>query len=118
MVGRLVSVFALALMFCTSLRAAEPVINFFPYCSKPRCVFSPGCCPDDYCPKPLPCAAHNWCGTCDDYCKKPLPCAGHNWCGTCDDYNKKCGPISMTQCLPPWFKCYPTCAPIYTPLKK
>lgn len=33
-----------------------------------------GCCPDDYCQKPLPPVACPPCGTsCDTYCRKPLP---------------------------------------------
>src|SRR3990172_4664755 len=31
-------------------------------------------CPDDYCPKPLPCVPCAPLGKCDCYCPKPLPC--------------------------------------------
>ena len=33
------------------------------------------CCPDTYCPKPIPCidCITPW-RTCDDYCRKPIPC--------------------------------------------
>jgi hypothetical protein len=67
----------------------------------PRCN-----CPDDYCPKPMPCVAcgHATVG-CDDYCAKPAPCPPADrdtvWC---DDYCEKewlaqpCQPLPGASC--------------------
>jgi hypothetical protein len=61
--------------------------------SRPWCYCRPPmlCHPDDYCPKPMPCAPcpqTKWC--CDDYCAKPMPCVSclcTKWCP--DDYCAK-----------------------------
>ena len=57
-------------------------------------------CPDDYCPKPLPCATPwRYCGP-DDYCPKPLPCATPwRYCAP-DDYCPKPPPPLPAPCLP------------------
>jgi hypothetical protein len=76
---------------------------------------SVGCCPDDYCRKPLPCVPVVRCGGPDDYCRKPLPCVPVVRCGGPDDYCRKplpcllCPPWSpYLQCGPPDGSC-PTC---------
>jgi hypothetical protein len=47
------------------------------------------CCPDDYCPKPLPPVTCPPCGRCNDYCKKPLPQVCRLPCGKPDNYCRK-----------------------------
>src|SRR5688572_2174095 len=96
----------IAVFVLTEMAAAGESFRFHPYCGKPAYLFLPGCCPDNYCKKPLPCVYCDWCGRCDDYCKKPLPCTHCDWRGTCDDYCPKPGAIQMKVCLPPWFKCH------------
>ena len=54
-------------------------------CDARRCCT----CPDDYCPKPLPCVPCAPRGCCDDYCAKPLPCVPCALRGCCDDYCPK-----------------------------
>jgi hypothetical protein len=70
----------------------------------PRCCCT---CPDDYCPKPLPCVPCAACGCCpDDYCPKPLPCV---FCmpGCCwpDDYCPKPFVFCLPPCYPSWYTC-------------
>jgi hypothetical protein len=72
------------------------------------------CCPDDYCPKKLPCApcpVHS--GGRDDYCPKslPVPCP-LKYCGH-DDYCPKACPTHLPPCSPPWYTCVPAgnCGP-------
>jgi hypothetical protein len=72
------------------------------------------CCPDDYCPKPMPlvpCPVH--CAGPDDYCYKPLPSTCPVKCGGPDDYCRKPLPMPPSPCSPPWYTCgpAPTCAP-------
>ncbi|MHB1036187.1 MAG: hypothetical protein ACYC35_15960 [Pirellulales bacterium] len=75
-----------------------------------RCAAIPCWCPDDYCPKPLPCVPclKRSCLP-DDYCPKPLPCVPCRAASTCvDDYCPKplpvlCWPLSrqFLRCPPP-----------------
>jgi hypothetical protein len=69
-----------------------------------------GCCPDDYCPKPLPCVpCLSCCRTCDDYCRKPMPCVPClPCCRTCDDYCRKPLPCLCWPCNP-GYKCVTSC---------
>lgn len=66
-----------------------------------------GCCPDQYCPKPLPhVAGLKWCGCGEKYCPKPLPgmpCLPPG-CGVCYDVKPlPCPP----PCSEPWYRCAP-----------
>lgn len=49
-------------------------------------------CPDDYCPKPEPCADSKLRFLCDDYCPKPAPCVRSQLCFTFDNFRRKCLP--------------------------
>ncbi len=69
-----------------------------------------GCCPDDYCAKPLPglpCPPAQCCP--DNYCAKPLPAI------PCDNCEKSCAcydikPLPpVPRCCEPWYKCIPFC---------
>ncbi len=72
----------------SSLTAGEPV-RYSPFTwSWPNCVGK--FCPDDFCPKPLPCARGVKCFQCPDYCAKPLPCfLPGKTSYVCDDYCRK-----------------------------
>jgi hypothetical protein len=58
------------------------------------------CCPNDYCPKPIPCISPFCCCGPDDYCTKPLPCVRPFCCSQCDDYCAKPCP-TISQCYTP-----------------
>ena len=62
-------------------------------------------CPDDYCPKPLPCVGPNAKGCVDDYCPKALPCVPPNPKGCVDDYCPKTCPIWLGKLCEPWYRC-------------
>jgi hypothetical protein len=62
-------------------------------------------CPDDYCPKRLPCVPPNPVGCVDDYCRKPLPCVSPNAKGCADDYCPKACPLFLGPLCEPWYKC-------------
>ena len=91
--------FALA-YFANSARAAD-------LGPAPRCCDARRCCtcPDDYCPKPLPCVPCAPRGCCDDYCAKPLPCVPCALRGCCDDYCPKPCCIYLPPCWPAWYSC-------------
>ncbi len=75
------------------------------------------CCPDDYCPKPLPCVPWARCCCPDDYCCKPYPylfspalsCCGDDYC--CKPFphlcwprlpvHYSCGPPARDECAAP-----------------
>ena len=70
---------------------------------------APCCCPDTYCPKPLPVVAclPRSC-SCDTYCPKPLPrvpCVALG-CGG-DTYCPKPLPRILCPVLGPWYTCGP-----------
>src|SRR5437016_5003745 len=68
----------------------------------------PSCydCPDDYCPKPLPCPRPNRGGClCDDYCPKPMPVISCFPRGCVDDYCPKPFPCCLPPSLRPWYTC-------------
>ena len=71
-----------------------------------------GCCPDDYCRKPMPAAPPRDCGGADDYCRKPMPCISSipRSC-ICDDYCRKPLPTMLCPPLTPYLQCGPQCAP-------
>lgn len=54
------------------------------------------CCPDNYCPKPMPCVQKPNCFQCDTYCPKPMPCVQQPNCFECDRYCRK--PIPLLCC--------------------
>jgi hypothetical protein len=64
------------------------------------------CCPNDYCPKPMPCAP---CPVCccgpNDFCGKPLPCVSPYCCCLCDDYCCKPAPYIYPCYTPPGLTC-------------
>jgi hypothetical protein len=60
-------------------------------------------CPDDYCPKALPCVPPNACGCVDDYCPKKLPCVSPNPEGCLDDYCPKTCPILLGDNCELWY---------------
>jgi hypothetical protein len=64
-------------------------------------------CPDDYCPKPLPCVRPGPCGCVDDYCFKKLPWVPPNAKGCADDYCPKTCPILLGSNCEPWYTCGP-----------
>jgi hypothetical protein len=64
-------------------------------------------CPDDYCPKALPCVPRNLCGCIDDYCPKTLPCVPSNLPGCTDDYWRKKCPLYLGALCEPWYHCGP-----------
>src|SRR5262249_24043866 len=64
-------------------------------------------CPDDYCPKSLPCVPPNSKGYYYDYCAKPLPCVPPNPKGCYDDYCPKTCPIFLGRLCEPWYSCGP-----------
>jgi len=64
-------------------------------------------CPDDYCPKTLPCVSPNAKGCVDDYCPKTLPCVTANPKGCVDDYCPKSCPILFPSNCEPWYRCGP-----------
>lgn len=91
---------ALLLVCATVAQADEPTPLFdgcrwiFPRLRdewRQRCCW----CPDDYCPKSLPCVPCNLKGCVDDYCPKSLPCAACNAKGCVDDYWPKTCPIFL-----------------------
>jgi hypothetical protein len=69
-------------------------------------------CPDDYCPKPLPCVIPTATGFVDDYCPKTLPCVPSTPKGCVDDYCPKTCPIILESNCQPWYICGPpeTCS--------
>jgi hypothetical protein len=64
-------------------------------------------CPDDYCPKTLPCVPPNAKGCVDDYCQKALPCVPPNAKGCVDDYCPKKCPLFLGGLCEPWYTCGP-----------
>jgi hypothetical protein len=64
-------------------------------------------CPDDYCPKALPCVRAAARGCVDDYCPKNLPCVLPNAKGCVDDYCPKTCPILLGSNREPWYTCGP-----------
>ena len=72
-----------------------------------------GCCPDDYCRKPLPCPPScARCGCVDDYCRKPLPCPPScARCGCVDDYCRKPLPCPPSPACGPGYLCGPPPGP-------
>jgi hypothetical protein len=64
-------------------------------------------CPDDYCPKKLPCVPCTPRGCVDDYCPKKLPCVPCNPRGCVDDYCPKTCPIWLGPLCQPWYTCGP-----------
>ena len=64
-------------------------------------------CPDDYCPKKLPCVPPNARGCVDDYCPKTLPCVPPNPKGCVDDYCPRCCPLFLGSLCEPWYTCSP-----------
>jgi hypothetical protein len=82
---------ALACDACRSRKCASP-------CSRGGLML---CCPDDYCPKPLPCLPCPQRSCCpDNYCRKPLPCVPcPKTCWRPDDYCRK--PMPRLCWLPP-----------------
>jgi hypothetical protein len=68
----------------------------------PKC-----CCPDDYCPKKLPCCPPCTRGCIDDYCCKKLPCVSPNPRGCVDDYCRKTCPIIVGSNCEARFTCGP-----------
>lgn len=70
---------------------------------KRSCCF----CPDDYCPKLLPCVPPNPKGCVDDYCQKPQPCVPRNPTGCVDDYCPKTCPLFLGNLCEPWYTCCP-----------
>jgi hypothetical protein len=93
---------AALLWFGSDLLAAEPcasTVRASLRCT--RCAYLPCGCPDDYCPKPLPCVpCLKLGGVADDYCPKPWPCIPC-WrpCGVADDYCTK--PLPCLPCPAP-----------------
>jgi len=70
-----------------------------------------GCCPDDYCRKPLPIVPLVHCGGHDDYCRKPLPTVPLVHCGGHDDYCRKPLPTLLCPPLSPYLQCGPPNGP-------
>jgi hypothetical protein len=70
-------------------------------CDARRCCT----CPDDYCPKPLPCVPCAPRGCSNDYCPKPLPCVPCAPRGCCNDYCPKPCCIYLPPCWPAWYSC-------------
>ena len=72
-------------------------------CCEARCCCT---CPDDYCPKPLPCVPCVLLGKCDCYCRKPMPCppCPLGYCGP-NDYCPKPYSICLPLCSPAWYTC-------------
>jgi hypothetical protein len=75
-----------------------------------KCAAGPCWCPDDYCPKPLPCPPCKDCNCCcDDYCPKPMPCPPCKDCNCCcDDYCPKPAPNLCIPLRRDFLKCVPT----------
>ena len=109
---------AFALSLCSALCwGGDPATKgswlsgLIPCCGPP----SIGCCPDDYCRKPLPCVpCPSPCRLCDDYCRKPFPCIPCPVnCRTCDNYCRKpfphfCWPVTGNLvCVPSCGNCPP-----------
>ena len=62
-------------------------------------------CPDNYCPKPLPCVPCAPLGQCDCYCPKPMPCTSPlRYCGPNDYCPKPCC-LYLPPCWPAWYSC-------------
>ena len=72
---------------------------------------SVGCCPDDYCRKPIPCVPPVQCGGPDDYCRKPIPCVPPVPCGGPDDYCRKSLPCLLCPPASPYLQCGPANGP-------
>jgi hypothetical protein len=62
-------------------------------------------CPNDYCPKTLPCVPPNAKGCVNDYCPKSLPCVPPNPKGCVDDYCRKTCPLTLGKVCEPWYIC-------------
>jgi len=95
-----------SLGLCHEARAAEPACDWWQSLWHPLSRPQP-CCPDDYCPKPLPCAPPVSCRGPNDYCPKPLPTTCPAKCFGPDDYCPKKCPIFLPPCYPPWYTCGP-----------
>ena len=80
----------------------------FPCRVAPRITYPTcGCCPDDYCRKPLPGVCPPCGTTCDTYCRKPLPgvpCLDKSCMPDC--YRVKPFPPCPRVCEP-WYTCGP-----------
>lgn len=66
------------------------------------------CCPDDHCPKPLPCVCDVPACCPDTFCRKPclvLPCPTKARCP--DDYCRKSIPKTCSSPYSHWYKCVP-----------
>ena len=99
---------ALLCLASATIVAADPPHPLRWWLYTPVCP-STGCCPDDYCLKPLPCVPVVRCGGPDDYCKKPLPCVPVLRCGGPDDYCKKPMPCLLCPPVSPYLQCAPAC---------
>jgi hypothetical protein len=104
----------LGLVWAGSVAATDPQVWGLPHLWRPwwnggRVCPSVGCCPDDYCRKPMPCICPvPRCGSCDDYCRKPMPClCPVPRCGSCDDYCHKPLPCLLCPPLTPYLQCGP-----------
>jgi hypothetical protein len=78
-------------------------------CFSTKVCPSIGCCPDDYCRKPMPCLYDVLPGcNGDDYCRKPMPCLYDvlRGCGG-DDYCRKAMPCLLCPPLSPSLQCAP-----------
>jgi hypothetical protein len=96
---------------CGRLNAAQPSDGWWlcPGISLHRpCL----CCPNDYCPKPMPGAPCSvCCGGPNDYCAKPLPCVSPYCCFDCNDYCGKPPPAISPCYTPPGSSCGPPDGP-------
>ena len=80
--------------------AAGP--SWWPWpCHGPHCPT----CPDDYCPKRLPCVCPEKCHGANDYCPKPLPAVCPVKCFLKNDYCPKDSCIPIPCCWPAWYTC-------------
>jgi hypothetical protein len=64
-------------------------------------------CPDDYCPKTLPCVPPTARGCVDDYCPKALPWVPPNARGCVDDYCPRPCPLWLGKWCESWYRCGP-----------
>ena len=95
-----------ATLIAAVVRGEGPLINRD--CTKTTCPPSRYCCRDDYCAKPLPCAAPSLRGYRDDYCPNPPPAVAcpPKSCEA-DDYCPKWFPKCLPPSLRPGFVCGP-----------
>ncbi|MBL8829391.1 MAG: hypothetical protein JNM18_20575 [Planctomycetaceae bacterium] len=102
---RLIRVFVLTLLALVSVASAKADERrarlWYGFTCSNVANCAKDCCPDNYCPKPLPCVRVPLCYQCDDYCPKPLPCVQKPNCFECDRYCRK--PIPLL--------CCPNCTP-------